>query len=121
MTLERHGMDQFIQKLKALSSAEDFLHFFGIAFDERVVRVNRLHILKRFYQYLHQGEPMAGLDEVEMFRRYRALLARAYDDFVRSDAATEKVFKVLQEAGGQKAVPLATLTASLAGRRRAVA
>ena len=43
-------MDGFIQQLKTLSSANEFLEFFGIAYDERVVHVNRLHLLKRFYQ-----------------------------------------------------------------------
>ncbi len=41
-------MDQMIDRLKALSSAEDFLNFFGLPYDERIVSVNRLHILKRF-------------------------------------------------------------------------
>jgi nitrogenase-stabilizing/protective protein len=111
------------QRLKALSSAEDFMVFFGVPYDERVLRVNRLHILKRFYQYLHQAtapaEGLAGLDDIELFRRYRSLLAQAYGDFVHSNAATEKVFKVFQEAGGQRAVPLSTLRDSLAERRRA--
>jgi nitrogenase-stabilizing/protective protein len=121
-------MDPLTQRLKALSSAEDFLQFFGIAYEERVVHVNRLHILKRFYQYLHQARPLAGgegteagLDEIELFRRYRELLARAYADFVRSDAITEKVFKVFQDAGGQRAVPVTTLREALAERRRAAA
>ena len=41
-------MDTLIQKLKALSSANEFLEFFGISYDEHVVHVNRLHILKPF-------------------------------------------------------------------------
>ncbi len=112
-------MDSLTQRLKALSSAEDFLHFFGVPFDERTVHVNRLHILKRFYQYLHTTEGLAGLDEVEMFRRYRELLARAHDDFVKSDAATEKVFKVFQDAGGRQSVPVTSLRDSLIERQRA--
>ena len=41
-------MDTFFDRLKALSSAEDFLTFFAVANDVPVVQVNRLHILKRF-------------------------------------------------------------------------
>ena len=93
-------MDSLSQRLKALSSAEDFMVFFAIPYEERVVQVNRLHILKRFYQYLHKAEGLAGLDEVAMFSRYRALLARAYQDFTTSNAVTEKVFKVFQDAQG---------------------
>jgi len=102
-----------IDRLKALSSAEDFLNFFGLPYDERIVSVNRLHILKRFYQYLHKAEGLAGLDDVEMFRRYRDLLANAYQDFVQSTPAQEKVFKVFQEAGGTRHVTVETLRGSL--------
>ena len=113
--------DSLIERLKALSSAEDFLTFFGVPYDEKVVHVNRLHILKRFYQYLHKSEAAAGEDEVAMFRRYRELLTQAYGDFVNSSAIKEKVFKVFQDADGQKAVPVANLRESLAERRRAAA
>ncbi len=120
-------MSHFAQRLQALSSAEDFLHFFGVPYEEHVVRVNRLHILKRFHQYLNQAENLSagsgenepGADEVQTFRRYRELLARAYTDFVHSNAATEKVFKVFQEADGVKAVPVDRLREALAERRRA--
>ncbi|MBI5335397.1 MAG: nitrogenase stabilizing/protective protein NifW [Burkholderiales bacterium] len=114
-------MDDLITRLKALSSAEEFLQFFGIAFQPAVVHVNRLHILKRFYQYLHRAEGLAELDDVAMFQRYRGLLAQAYQDFVHSSAQQEKVFKVFQDAGGQRSVPLSSLRASLGERRSAVA
>jgi nitrogenase-stabilizing/protective protein len=112
-------MDTLITRLKALSSAEDFLRFFGVPFEEPVVQVNRLHILKRFYQYLHTTEGLSGLDDVEMFRRYRELLARAYQDFVTSTPAREKVFKVFQDADGKQHVQLSSVRASLAARRAA--
>ena len=117
-------MDSLTQRLKALSSAEDFFHFFGVPFDEQVLHVHRLHVLKRFYQYLHQARDLAGLDEVDTFRRYREMLQQAHADFVRSNAATEKVFKVFQEAGGRKAVPVTQLRDSLVAaveRRRLAA
>ena len=106
-------MSDLIERLKALSSAEDFLVFFGLPFEERVVQVNRLHILKRFYQYLHTSEELAGLDEVAMFRRYRELLGRAYQDFVDSTPAQEKVFKVFQDVDGQQHVTLQSLRQTL--------
>ena len=110
-------MSTLVERLKTLSSAEDFLHFFGVAFDERVVQVNRLHILKRFYQYLHKSEGLSGLSEVDLFKRYRELLAQAYQDFVQSTPAREKVFKVFQDADGTQHVQLASLRDSLADRR----
>lgn len=110
--------DDFAARLKGLSSAEDFLHFFAVAHDERVVQVNRLHILKRFFQYL-QREPAPALDdELEMYHAYRRLLERAYQDFVTSTPAREKVFKVFQDAGGTQHVSLSGLRQSLDSHRR---
>ena len=42
--------------LLACSGAEDYFAFFGVAYDERVVAVNRLHILRRF------GERLAAIE-----------------------------------------------------------
>ncbi len=94
-------MNPLIERLAKLSSAEEFLEFFGIPFDQAVVHVNRLHILKRFYQYLRREQQLNKLDEVAMFQRYRGLLTKAYEDFVRSTPAREKVFKVFQDAEGK--------------------
>jgi nitrogenase-stabilizing/protective protein len=90
-------MSTMIQKLTQFSAAEEFLDFFGIPYEQPVVNVYRLHILKRFYQYLRQ-ENLGELDEVALFKQYRTLLLRAYEDFVHSTAAKEKVFKVFQDA-----------------------
>ncbi len=85
--------NDFFNDLEELSSAEDFLEYFSIEFDPKVVHVNRLHIMQRFHDYLHkvselpkQGQALSGL--------YKTLLTQAYEDFVASDAQTEKVFKV---------------------------
>lgn len=45
-------MNDLTQRLTRLSAAEEFLEFFAIPFEQNVVNVSRLHILKRFYQYL---------------------------------------------------------------------
>ena len=42
--------------LEELSSAEDFLDYFGIGYDPAVVHVNRLHILQRFHDYLGRSK-----------------------------------------------------------------
>ena len=44
--------EELDEELGELSSAEDFLDFFAVAFDPAVVHVNRLHILQRFHDYL---------------------------------------------------------------------
>jgi nitrogenase-stabilizing/protective protein len=79
--------------LDELSSAEDFLEYFGIHYDASVVQVNRLHILQRFHDYLGR---LGALPDDEQARRalYSEWLLRAYEDFVSSNAQTEKVFKV---------------------------
>ncbi len=84
----------FEDDLEELSAAEEFLDYFGIQYDPHVVQVNRLHILQRFHDYLEQGA--ASMPEDEALKRavYAKLLERAYQDFVESDALTEKVFKV---------------------------
>lgn len=88
-------------ELRDLSSAEDFFEYLSLPYDPAVLRVNRLHILKRFNQYLEAHEPpMDDSDAGVRMRACQVLLARAYEDFVRSTPAKEKVFKVFQDAQG---------------------
>lgn len=106
-------MENFIQQIKALSSAEDFLHYFGVPFEQSVVNVSRLHILKRFFQYIRQQNLPAKTDELALFTLYREQLVKAYGDFVRSTPAQEKVFKVFQDTDGKQHVTLDSLKASM--------
>jgi nitrogenase-stabilizing/protective protein len=86
---------EFDLDLEELSSAEEFLEYFDVAYDPAVVQVNRLHILQRFHDYLDDLDEMP---DSEAARRalYAGLLDSAYNDFVASDARTEKVFKVFR-------------------------
>ncbi len=92
------------QDLAEMSSAEDFLLYFGIDFDPNVVEVSRLHILQRFHDYLQKGEARdrAG---------YTQCLQRSYQDFVESDPLTEKVFQVFhrQAAARETRIPLSDI------------
>ena len=106
-------METFLQQLKALSSAEDFLHYFGVPFEQSVVNVSRLHILKRFFQYIRQENLLAESNEVGLYTAYRELLVKAYNDFVKSTPAQEKVFKVFQDVNGRQHVSLDSLKSSL--------
>ncbi|MDQ7990874.1 MAG: nitrogenase-stabilizing/protective protein NifW [Candidatus Dactylopiibacterium sp.] len=92
--------------LAGLESAEEFLQHFGIDYDPAVLAVHRLHILQRFHNYLAAAAPDAGAGT------WQALLRRAYEDFVRSDARTEAVFRVFQRAQGVARVPLSRLVRS---------
>jgi nitrogenase-stabilizing/protective protein len=87
--------------LENLESAEDFLNYFELEYDPSVVHVNRLHILQRFHNYLSQGEDVLPEDEEAKREVYKRLLIQAYQDFVESDALTEKVFKVFHMHGEQ--------------------
>jgi nitrogenase-stabilizing/protective protein len=80
------------EALEELVSAEDFLDYFAIEYDRSVVQVNRLHILQRFHNYL--GKETLPDEEAARRAVHAKWLQQAYQDFVMSDALTEKVFKV---------------------------
>ncbi|MBL8252707.1 MAG: nitrogenase-stabilizing/protective protein NifW [Candidatus Competibacter sp.] len=92
------------QELAEMTSAEDFLNYFEITFNPKIVEVNRLHILQRFHDYLQQTNAPDRAD-------YVRCLQRAYQDFVDSDALTEKVFKVFhrQAQRGEVRISLADI------------
>jgi len=103
--------------MAGFSAAEEFLDYLGVQYDQTVVNVNRLHILKRFHQYMRGEEVPGELDDEGVKSAFRGLLERAYQDFVRSNAATEKVFKVFQQANGTGEVSADSLRMSLPSRR----
>jgi len=84
------------EEMEELSSAEDFLDFFNVEYEPKVVFVNRLHIMQRFHNYLEEskGSLPDESNKPALAEIYKQLLQRAYQDFVESDAVTEKVFKV---------------------------
>ena len=112
-------MNSLPESARDLDTAEAFLDHFGIAYDESIVRRARLHILQRFHDYLATAEqPVANKPAGDGANGLvRDCLARAYEDFVRSDPLTERVFKVLQDAkapppapAGRMFVPLDAVT-----------
>ena len=61
-----------------LSSAEDFLEYFNVAYDAPVVHVNRLHILQRFHDYIKRaGADSFAQDEEQSKAQYKELLQKA--------------------------------------------
>ena len=88
---------EFDLDLDELSSAEDFLDYFKIEYEQKIVHVNRLHILQRFHDYLNTVREMPE-DDQSRREIYTQMLQKAYQDFKLSDAQTEKVFKVFQMA-----------------------
>ncbi|MEW6596392.1 MAG: nitrogenase stabilizing/protective protein NifW [Pseudomonadota bacterium] len=106
-----------LDELRQLSSAEEFFAVLGVEFDPAVLRVARLHILRRMGEYLH-AEALASLSPEAAREACRTQLQRAYDDFVQSSPLDQRVFKVLKDAAKPKAapskpfVPLSALTGS---------
>jgi nitrogenase-stabilizing/protective protein len=99
------------QALSELTDAEDFLDYFEVSYDPRVVEVSRLHILRRFRDYLQRaapsGEPSAGA----LRERYKCLLEQAYQDFVHSTPGKEKVFEVFHRRSREVVfIPIETLS-----------
>lgn len=108
-------MNSVLKSIQDFSAAEEFLDFFGIDYQPSVVHVNRLHILKRFNQYLKRTPITDDMDETTAWNTCKTLLAQAHDDFVGSTAAQEKVFKVFQDQEG-KSISLDSMKASLSTR-----
>jgi nitrogenase-stabilizing/protective protein len=86
-----------LDQLNKASSAEDFFALLGVAYDPKVVNVARLHILRRMAQYL-ASEDFDGAPDADVAARCKAVLERAYADFVTSSPIDQRVFKVLKDA-----------------------
>jgi nitrogenase-stabilizing/protective protein len=106
-------MSNLLKHMTNFSAAEEFLDYFQVPYEQSVINVNRLHILKRFNQYLRQTPGTAEMDDETLRGVCKELLAKAYDDFVRSTPAQEKVFKVFQDTDGKQHVSVDSLRVSL--------
>jgi nitrogenase-stabilizing/protective protein len=99
--------------MTSFSAAEEFLDFFQVDYEQSIVHVNRLHILKRFNQYLRATPGTEAMDDNTLHGVCKELLAKAYSDFVNSTPAQEKVFKVFQDTDGKQHVSVESLRTSL--------
>ncbi len=100
------------RRLKRLSSAEDFFAALGVAYDVAVLRIARLHILKRMGEYL-EGDDLEGLPDAVAAARAKAVLERAYSDFESSSPLAERVFRVLKDHDPDRPVPPKTAFVAL--------
>jgi len=103
-----------LEQLAKLSSAEDFFHFLEVPYDPAVLRVARLHILRRMGDNLREAP--AEHDEARTRGYFRAHLERAYRTFLNSSPIQERVFKVHKDAVRAGASPLVKLSVPGAGR-----
>lgn len=102
-----------LYRLNKACSAEEIFALLGVDYDPRIVNVARLHILKRMGQHLAK-EQFAGAAEAEVAARCKAMLERAYAEFVASPPIDQRVFKILKDAVAEPKkpaafVPLSTL------------
>lgn len=102
-------MSTLIRDMQQLSSAEDFLDYFAVPYERAVVNVSRLHILKRFNQYLAQHGGVEELPPADAFAVCRRLLTQAYTDFLSTSGVEAKVFKVFRSVQGEHRVRLDSL------------
>lgn len=109
-------MSELFKQMTSFSAAEEFLDYFQVPFEQSVVNVNRLHILKRFNQYLRATPGTSEMDDETLGGVCKELLTKAYEDFVRSTPAQEKVFKVFQDTDGKQHVSLDSLRTAMANR-----
>ncbi|GAA5077243.1 nitrogenase stabilizing/protective protein NifW [Roseibacterium beibuensis] len=95
MSMEDREAD-VLAHIACLSSAEEIFTYLLLPFDQAVVNVSRLHIMKRFGTYLREAD-FDGQDQQQIFLACRRILKRAHGDFVTSTPHKEKVFKVFRD------------------------
>ncbi|ALF53415.1 nitrogenase stabilizing/protective protein [Nostoc piscinale CENA21] len=91
-------MSKTIDEFKKLNDAEEYFQFFELPYDQKIVNVNRLHILKKFSQYIQEiDEQSADLTAEEKLNQYCLALQKAYEVFLESTPQEQKVFKVFKD------------------------
>lgn len=91
-------MNWDLDKFKKISDAEEYFEFFELPYDPHFVNINRLHILKKFSQYMEEvDEASPDLSKQDKLNLYRIALKRAYDVFLSSTPLEQKLFKVFND------------------------
>ncbi|KYC39119.1 nitrogenase stabilizing/protective protein [Scytonema hofmannii PCC 7110] len=85
-------------KFKEIVQAEEYFEFFELPYDQKVVNVNRLHILKKFSQLIAEiDNNYTDLSDLERLSKYCEALQQAYQVFICSTPQEQKLFKVFNE------------------------
>ncbi|MEL6399209.1 MAG: nitrogenase-stabilizing/protective protein NifW [Cyanobacteria bacterium P01_A01_bin.70] len=84
-----------LSQFNQLKDAEEYFQFFGLSYDPQVVNVNRLHILRKFSQFVQEVD--TNQSEAELLAAYSQELRNAYDLFLTSNSVEQKLFKVFQD------------------------
>jgi nitrogenase-stabilizing/protective protein len=84
-----------LETFRRLMVAEELFEFLGVAWDPRVLRTYRLHLLHRFaleMDLIDRQHP--GLPEEARLEQYRQALVRAHALFQRSAPQIERLSRV---------------------------
>ena len=105
-------MSTILGQLGQISAAEEFFTLLGVPYEQRVLDVARLHILRRMRDHL-SSTALETLPEAEAQATLRAALTQSYAAFVASAPLEQRVFKVLKQAVAPRRagfVPLDAIT-----------
>jgi nitrogenase-stabilizing/protective protein len=90
-------MTKNIEEFKKLTDAEEYFKFFELEYDPKLVNVNRLHILKKFSQFISEIDSNSELTNEEKLNQYSLALQQAYQTFLESSPQEQKLFKVFKD------------------------
>jgi len=91
-------MTSDLDKFNQIVDAEDYFEFFQLPYDQKVVNVNRLHILRKFSQFMQEiDEDDTDITTSDKLSKYCEALQKAYQVFLDSTPQEQKLFKVFNE------------------------
>ncbi len=91
-------MAQTLEEFNKLVDAEDYFKFFELEYDQKVVHVNRLHILQKFSANIKEiDKNNSELKDSELLGKYCEALENAYQLFIESTPQEQKLFKVFHQ------------------------
>ncbi len=85
-----------LERMRSLSSAEDFFDVLGVRFDPERLAICRLHVMKRMGEML-AGDDLEDLPDAVAAARARSMLERAYREFSGASPLEKRLFKVLKD------------------------
>lgn len=89
-------MSGTLKDFDQLTDAEQYFEFFELPYDPETVKVNRLHILRKFSQLI-QPVDRSALTEPVCLNLYKEALQGAYETFLVSSPLEQKLFKVFRD------------------------
>lgn len=91
-------MKKTLSQFNQIFVAEEYLDFFGVDYDPKVVNINRLHILKSFAHKISDiNTNYPELNETEKLEKYRDALIESYQLFLTKTPLETKLFKVFHQ------------------------